>query len=295
MITWISLVIVGHFFGALSVMGDKFLISDRQLKSPMLYAFYVSILSGFVIFMVPFGSVSIPSSTVLLLSLAVSASYIISILLLYTSLKSASAAEVIPLIGAITAIFTFILKLFFFSEVLPDNFFLASLFLVTGMALISHFDFPRKIFWYIVGAGLLFGLSSILAKEIFEITTFADGFFWTRMANVFGALLLLLIPANFRQIFGKKNTPGTKTSLFVIGNKIIGSLAFILIFYAISIGNVSLINALAGLQFVFLFIFTIIFSKQFPRYFGGKITDHEIIHKIIAISIILIGFFILFS
>lgn len=295
MITWISLVFVAQFFSALSVMGDKFLVSDRQLKSPMLYAFYISMLSGVVIVMVPFGAVLVPSAGVILLSLAVAASYILSILLLYTSLKQARAAEIIPIVGAVTAISTFVLKYLFFGAVLPENFFIAILFLITGMILVSHFDFPRKIVWFLIGSGFLFGLSSIFTKEIFELTTFANGFFWSRMANVIGALLLLIIPANFKYIFNKKDVPSKQASVMVIGNKVVGALASILILYAISIGDVSIINALASLQFVFLFIFAIIFSRQYPRYFGGEVTDHEIIHKIIAISIILIGFFILFT
>lgn len=295
MITWISLVIVAQFFSALSVMGDKFLVSDRQLKSPMLYAFYVSMLSGVVIVMVPFGGVTWPAIDVTIISLAVAASYILSVLLLYSSLKIASAAEIIPIIGAVTAISTFLIRYFLNGELLPENFFVASLFLITGMALVSHFDFPRKVIAYILGAGFMFGLSSVLIKEVFEVTTFANGFFWTRMANVLGALMLLIVPANFKYIFNKDDVPSAKTSMMVVANKILGSLAFILAIYAISIGNVSVINALAGLQFVFLFLFAVIFSKSFPRYFGGEITDHEIIHKMIAISIILIGFFILFT
>ena len=113
MTTWIILVGIAQFFSALVVLGDKFLVSDHQLKSPSAYAFYVSILSAVVLFLIPFGVIHIPSGTVIALSLIVAISYILSIMGLYTSLRVASASEVMPIVGGVSAISTFLIKHYF--------------------------------------------------------------------------------------------------------------------------------------------------------------------------------------
>ncbi len=292
---WISIVIVAQLLSALAVFLDKFLVSDGQLKKPSVYAFYISILSGVVIVMVPFGLVSIPSGTVLFLSALMALSYILSIMALYTSLKVASASEVIPIVAGVAAIATFLIRFYVYGEQFPQNFLLGGIFLIVGMMLISHFDFPRKIVTYMIGGGICFALSSVIVKDIFTHTDFANGFFWTRMANVVGALFLLIVPGNFHAIFhgGKKSKKNTRW--LVLGNKMLGALAFILVLFAISIGNVSVISALAALQFFFLFVIAFLFSRKYPKFFGHEVSRRELPHKLAAISIILIAFLVLFD
>ncbi len=295
MSTWILIVIIAQFLVALSVLGDKLLVSDKQLKKPAVYAFYISILSAVVLFLLPFGVVSSPNNVVIILSLAVAVSYILSIMGLYTSLRTASASEVLPIIGGVSAISTFLIKHFFYGEVFTKNFAIGSLFLVIGMVLVSHFRFPKKIIWYMFFSGVLFAVSSVLVKEVFNHTDFWNGFFWTRMANVLGALLLLIIPGNLYAILKESKHSKSETTFLLLGNKTLSALSFILILYAISLGNVSVINALSALQYLFLFIIAVVFARKFPDFFKGEISRKEIFHKLTAISIILIGFFVLFT
>jgi len=292
---WISLVVLAQFLSALVVLFDKFLVSDHQLKSPSVYAFYVSILSGVVLVMIPFGYISVPSAYVLYLSLGVALSYIVSIMALYHSLKVAVASEVIPIVAGVAAITTFLLRHYLFAEQFPENFLLGGTFLIVGMMLISHFDFPRKIVTYMIVAGICFAISSVLVYEIFQHTSFANGFFWTRMANVVGALFLLLIPGNAKTIFQGSKKSKASTTWMVLGNKILGALSYILVLYAISLGNVSVISALSALQFFFLFVIALLFHRKYPKFFGHEVSRREIPHKLAAVSIILIAFMVLFN
>ncbi|MFA7315919.1 MAG: hypothetical protein WC059_03930 [Candidatus Paceibacterota bacterium] len=298
MSTWIIIVIIAQFLAALSALGDKFLVSDHQLKNPTVYAFYVSILSGVVLFMLPSGVISMPSTDVVFLSIVIAFAYIFSIMGLYTSLRSASASEVLPIIGGVAAIATFLIKHLFYGELFTSNFVIGSFFLVIGMVLISHFRFPRRVIVYMFVSGILFAVSSILVKEeIFQHTDFYNGFFWTRMANVFGALLLLAIPGNVRLIFMGSKHSKSNTTFLVLGNKIVSAISFVLIFYALSLssGNVSVINALSALQYLFIFIMAVVLAPKFHAFFKDEISKKEILHKLTAISIILIGFFVLFT
>jgi uncharacterized membrane protein len=85
------------------------------------------------------------------------------------------------------------------------------------------------------------------------------------------------------------------TKLAVIINKVLAGLAFILILYAIKLGEVSLVNALAGIQFVFLLILAVVFTKKFPEYFHEDISNRKIIvQKLVATVLIAAGLALLF-
>jgi hypothetical protein len=56
---------------------------------------------------------------------------------------------------------------------------------------------------------------------------------------------------------------------------------------------VAVINALAGVQYAFLFILTLIISTYFPRVIKEKITPAIVLQKLAAIAFILSGLAIL--
>ena len=92
MLTWIVLAALAQFITALIVLVDKYvLVSQAHLGKPVVYAFYVSALSGVVIVLVPFGVISVPSLTVLALSLLALVPYIGPLIILFFTTFSAGA------------------------------------------------------------------------------------------------------------------------------------------------------------------------------------------------------------
>ncbi len=294
MTLWLSFVIIGQFMLAVVVLADRFIVSKKVVSKPIVYAFYVSLLSIFALPAFFFGA-TIPSLTTMWLSLASAFSYIISIYFLYISLKKSNPSEVAPVVGGISAISTFIASNLILGDILPHNFLAGFFLLISGMILISHFEFSWKSFGHMTIAGIFFGLSTVLVKAIFIQDTFINGFFWSRMANVFAALTLILIPTVYKSIRDDWRRPGkgNKSSL-ILGNKVLSALAFLCILIAIKHGDVSIVNALNAAQYIFLFIFAIAFRKLLPDYFDETIHKHEILHKSAATALIVVGFFVLF-
>jgi drug/metabolite transporter (DMT)-like permease len=295
MITWIGLVVVAQLMNASTVLIDKYLlVKTNGVRNPVAYAFYVSMLSGVVLVMVPFGFVSWPSLSLVGLSLLTAVSYVFSILLLYSVLKAAIPSDVIPVVGAVSAVTTFSLAFLFLHQDLPGGFLPAFILLTLGLLLISHFRFDRRSFCLTFLSGIFFGVSIFLVKIIFLDASFADGFFWSRIANVLVALPLLLLPANLAAIRGvvKKSSPDVKW--LVVGNKALAGFSFIFILMAVKLGSVSVVNALSGLQFVFLLGFAYLGARLFPEIFHGEIHPHNFPHKIFGIALIVMGFLALF-
>ncbi len=287
-------VVIAQFLNAIVAILDKHII--KSVTKPVVYAFYVSVLSGIAIIMVPFGIVSIPDPIIIYLSLLAAVCYLASILFLYDSLKISLPSEVIPVVGAVAAVSTFGFSYWILGVSLPDDFLLAFTLLILGMLFITHFAFTKKSFVYVVLAGVFFGASTVIIKKIFTLDdSFANGFFWSRMANVVVAMVLLLWPNNLRAIKKDMRHSPAKGKFVILNNKLLAGLAFLCILFAIKLGDVSTVNALSSLQYVFLLIFSLIFIKKIPGHFSKMKYRDELIHKVFSTILIILGFIVLFT
>ena len=296
MTLWIALAALAQLISAGIVFIDKYvLVSKVHVGKPVVYAFYISILSGFVLVLVPLGLVSLPSFVVLALAFSSSVTFISSIILLYGALKQGNASDIMPIVGGVGAIMTALCATQWLHEDLPSAFIPAFAFLVLGMLLISHFHLTSRQKVLVVLSGALFGVTAFLTKLIFLETSFLDGFFWSRMTNVIGALLLLTIPANRHAIFSGFSGSSSGTKGLVIANKTLGGIAGILTMLAISLGSVSIVQAFAGLQFVFLLLIAYLLSGKFPAVLRGEIHQRGLINKLAGVSCMIIGLVMLFA
>lgn len=291
---WVYLIILAQFLNAFVTLVDKHFVTSTLVGKPVVYAFYIGAMSGVAVLLLPFGVVLAPTAVVLWLSAVAGISYVFSLLFLYKSLKLSDASDVAPVLGALSAIATLGFSAVFLGEGLTGNFLYGFVLLVIGTFITSYFHLTKKATLFLVVAAILFGFSTVLLKELFNQTTFWDGFFWSRLANVLGVALLLLWPSNASAILGNIKTSSMGTKVAVVANKIIAGFAFLLILYAIKLGDVSVVNALTGIQFAFLLLLTILFAKKFSRYLHEVVHRHAILQKSIATIIIAIGLALLF-
>ncbi|MEX2053296.1 MAG: DMT family transporter [Candidatus Paceibacterota bacterium] len=292
---WIFLVLLAQFMNAVVVLVDRHLVRSPAIDKPIVYAFYVSVLSGVVILLLPFGVVLSPTIQVIQLSLLAGVSYTIFILLLYKSLKISDASDVAPVVGAVGALATFVFSLIFLGESLSGNFLLGFMFLVAGTFVMSYFRFTKKVVIFTILSGISFGISSVFIKDLFNQTTFWNGFFWSRMANVVVILLFMIWPSNFKIVWKNLWSSSIGAKSAVVANKVLAGFAFLLILYSINLGNVSVVNALGGMQFAFLLLLAFLFTKKFPEYFSESVHHgHVIAQKSVATVLIIFGLILLF-
>lgn len=293
--TWIYLALLAQLINAFVILLDKFLLASKSITRPLVYVFYVCLLSGIALLILPFGVVLFPTVKVVWLSLVTGAAFAFSIYFLYSALFSADASDVAPAVGAVSALATLFFSFLFLGNALMGNFLLGFGFLVAGMALMSYFRFNRREIGLVVLAGIFFALSTVTIKLLFNATSFWNGFFWSRLGNVAVALPLLLWPVNRRLFWQNAIASSFKTKLFILASKFLAGAAFLLVLMAIKLGNISLVNAITGTQFVFLLFFALIFTKKFPDFFYETIHRHTaVLQKVIATLLIVAGYFWLF-
>jgi hypothetical protein len=290
MASWLLLAIFAQFLLAISLLIDRHIVVRAQhIGKPIVYAFYTSVLSGFIIVIAPLGWVGWPSEHVLIHSLIQSATFIAGINFLYSALQVARASDAAPVIGAVSAIVSLVLAGLLLEGDISSSLIIPVLLLAAGTALISHFHFTRQAIVYTLLAGAMFGVTVFVFKLIVLEAPFLDGFFWTRTTTLFVALFLLIVPSFRTAIFKGGASSSQRAKLLVLGNKVIASVAAVLTSLAVALGSVSIVNALSGLQFVFLFTFAFIFGKHMPDLPGGRTHGHGGWQTAVGVLCIVIG------
>lgn len=293
--TWALVALLGYFFAAISSVFDKYLLSDR-IPAPAVYAFFVSLFSLFTVVFIPFGfSFSTWRTTGILLFSGVL--FVYGLIALYTAVKQHEISRVAPLVGTVISLVAFSAVLFpGLSEGGVGAWPLVALgLLITGGLLIS-FDLPLRrgehISRFVVVAGVLMGVSLLLLKAGFSESNFVSGLVWSRFGMVLGGASLLCVPVYRRDIFSQfggfhqKKARALGTSVLFLLNKTSAGTATFLVTYALSLGSVAFVQALSGMQYVFILIMTLVLSFRFHHIFGERLFFWDWVQKLVAILLI---------
>jgi drug/metabolite transporter (DMT)-like permease len=297
---WLYIGLAAYFLNAISFVVSKAMLTEL-IPDAWTYTFYVNIVGALTVFLIPFGFF-VPSPAVIAASFASGVTYVFALLLFYKLLRREEASQIVPLTGGMTPLFVFLMASLFLGELLTANQIVGFILIVLGGFIVAHegswrkriWKMEAKVFWGAAFAAVLFGASQVLMKFVFDNGPFLNGFIWRGFGAVLGAALLLL-PAKPRQrIFGSFRHPSMKTdSIFVVGQ--IAALAnFVLVNYAFSLGPVSLVNALSGVQYAFLFGFIVFLSKRHPAILKEPLQPTIVRQKIWSIVLITAGVFALF-
>ncbi len=303
----IIIVVIAQFLNAIVALIDKYIVSTKKVPNPLYYAFFVSILSALSVFVfffsfipIPIPELSIPSvkniafptTTVLMLSIASGASLFFALWSLFTALRGTDASDVIPVVGSTSALFAIPMGFYILGTRLSGPFFIGIILLTLGSLILSHYRFRKGVLLVTVMSGLFFAIHFISLKLLFGVTSFDNAFFWSRMGIVVVAVILFIPGWSFcRECYvgtsGKSNT-------LIIFNKIMAGVAGFLLLKAVDLSNVALVQALGGIQFVFLLIISLTVGRFLPPACGENQIGRNKKQKTIAISIIVIGFLFLF-
>ncbi len=294
MLLWLSIAVLAYLFNALSAVIDKFLIT-KKVPSPFVYTFFITILGILGIVLIPFGFKFFITRKFLLIVFAVGFVYIFALLSFFYALLRNEASRVVPIVGAVQPVIIFFLSKRFISESLNFLQIFAVILLVLGGILITfephHSKFRKDRSWIFLSllSGLLFGVLYFLNKYLYINLGFITGFVWTRIST-FLVALTFLFNKSFIKIL-KQSTKNTKVKsklLFFIG-QISGAMFFILINYAISLGSVTIINAMQGIQYVFVFVIMMFISKIKKDLDLENISNKVLMQKAVSILMIVLG------
>lgn len=289
--SWFLVTILAYFLFAVVFLIDKHLLVG-SIPHPKIYTFYTGTLRVLVVLLIPFIDFNLPDISQIILSFFAGGFFIFGLFWFFKALQLFEPSRVVPAIGGILPIFTLSL-VFIFSlgkEIPGSRDFLALITLIVGSILISYEKTKKISFESLrisIPAAFFLSLSFVFAKYVYLAQPFLQGFFWISLGGFFTALFFLLLKEVRNNLF-KIKIP-KKTMTIFISNQAMGAGANILQNWAIALAPlvyVAIVNALQGMQYVFLLVLTVILSLKFPQILKEEISKKILFQKIIAILLI---------
>jgi len=321
---WLIITIISYFINAGVYVADKFLLS-KKVHSSISYAFFVGVWSIFNFVILIFDP-WMPNLREFGLDISAGLLFLVTLVFWYKALHQSEATRVVPIVGALTPIFSFVLSYIFLGESLSQQHLLAFIVLINGGILISvkttrfyiwrevankfrnifgdifggiHADYrpTRRLIINSVASALLFASYYVLIKYIYTQQPFIGAFVWSRLGTFIGTMLILLVPEWRRLIVkGQENQKSPKSLSFFFLVRLLAALAFIMLNWAISLGdNVAMINALQGVQYVFLLALVLFLSRKFPKILKEELGGGVLMQKVIGATLICVGLYMLIA
>jgi len=248
--------------------------------------------------------------------------FLVTLVFWYKALHQSEASRVVPVVGALVPIFSFILSFVFLGEALTEQQLLAFIILICGGVLISikHtkvYSYQKVVnrFREVIGdifgnvpagvqptsrilvnsvtAAVFFAVYYVLMKYIYTYQPFVGSFVYSRLGSFIGVILMLFVPEWRRIIFKQQQGAKTPKNLFYfLIIRLLAAAAFIMINWAISLGNVAIVNALQGVQYLFLFVIILLISNKFPKMLNEQLGGGVLIQKLIGTVLICLGLYL---
>lgn len=320
---WFTLAILAYFSIALAAFLDKYILGG-PLPSPKIYSFYIGLLSLSVLLIVPFGILLslgpfpsleiifpeafeiffIPSFSLIILSLITGIIFLLALFFYYRGVYDFEISRIGPAVGGIVPLFTLALIYFFTfiplnlgfqRQVLIPREYLALIFLVLGSIILTLHREKLATFKSLkisIIASFLFSLAFVLTKLVYTFLPFWTGFIWIKLGGFLGALFLLFSYEIRKGIFRHERGFGKKIALPFIFARGAGAMGGVLQNGAIFLAPMiflPLINALTGIQYVFLIILATLLFFKFPQILKEEISKRVLLQKTLAVWLIVAG------
>ena len=307
---WIWLAVGGQFLNAIVAVLDKCVMSSKSgIPRPFVYAFYSCLLSGtwlavFFVGWIPWlgyigfphlENIQLPTLEVFAIAILAAYTFFMALVSMFDALKNDTPSNVMPVIGAVAAISSVGFNYLFLGGILSDSFLLGIVLLAVGTFLVSQAHFTRNLILVSIHSGIFFSLHLVAMKGLFEVTSFDNAFFWSRLAFVLFALSLLLVPTYVKKIHdGTKNTK-LSGAILVFSTKVVAGVGAFMLLKATDWGEVSVVQATDGLKFIFILFLSYLLTLWFPVVETERgMQPKEVLRKLMYVIIIGVGFVVLF-
>ncbi|MBU2542874.1 DMT family transporter [Patescibacteria group bacterium] len=293
---WIVLAILAHFFWALVNVGDKYVITNK-IKNPFVYMTWLFNLSFLLLILVPFIDFYILDWNLMLI-LAIGSGLYFYGGLPYIKAMQIEEATRINVLWSFIPLFTLILGFIFLGQELSVTQLVAFVILISGGILATiHFKkrtiVLSKAIWYMITACICYSIYAILFSFVLYQVSFVVAFIWLNLFAGFWSFTALLWPSLRRDYFSELKVLKPKLAGIVLGISILDHVGIFFNAWALSLGIVALVFAFEGFQVLFVFVMATMISIFAPKIFREEIDKKNIILKVIALILMIIGILIL--
>ncbi len=293
---WVYLAIIGTFFWACVNILDK-VLRTKYLKSSIALTASFGIF-GLIFSAVLFAILGIPSIPVQYLIAAVISGILTpyAIIPYVKALSIEEASRVIPL-WHLSPLFTLVLAVIFLNEILTSLHYAAFAFILSGGILIStrkigtvfHLS-PAATFMLL--SSLLFSISDVLLKFAYSTGIFWGTFLIFYFSIALGAFSLFAFP-NVRGDFSRALFSRRLFVLILFLSALMGFVGSIFWNSAVFSGPITLVSVFVSFQSFFVLLIATFLSSKLPSIMKEVIDIKTISMKLVAISLMAFGLYLL--
>lgn len=298
---WLYPALASYFLFSITSIFNRFLLAG-PLPNAGAYAFTIAAAGGTVVVLIPFGF-SVPENSTIIVALLAGIISIAAFVSLYHVIRIGSISRVIPTVGAMVPL----LILGFTALIVPQEVIvsrkalLAILWLVIGTILLTiRSETKRSVLdrtsQYGLAAltALLFASSTVMSKFVYEDIGFLNGLIWVNFGSFLMVPVLLLF-SSVRTFTLSPQTWKQKRLLLPLtlekGTGALGSLLQQYAIFLVPFGQLALMNALQGIQYLFILIFVGVIGIRHPKFLGEQLTRRTLPFRISGVVAIILGLY----
>lgn len=216
--------------------------------------------------------------------------YILMSVFYFKAVKIEEISRISPLFY-LSPLFILILAAIFLREVFTPLKYLGIFLLIFGAILISSKNLSKislgRAFWWMMLSTLALAINQILTKYLLNFTDYWTIFAYTRIGAVIGLIPIAYI--YFPELIDTVRKHGKRVVAVISANETLNLFGVLSITIAVSIGYVTLVNALSSVQPFFVLLFAVILSIFYPAILKEEIGKSVIFQKLLAITLMFIG------
>ncbi len=147
----------------------------------------------------------------------------------------------------------------------------------------------RRLLPPVLLASGLYGLINVLQKIVFDRTGFVSGFVFLTLGT-FAASMFLLVRASWRkQIFENTGTAEPSSKFWYFVNRFVNGVGSFLVFYAISLANPALVDAISAVRYVVIFVGAYVLTMWKPQWLREDFSRPVLAGKAAATGLVAAG------
>ena len=295
---WFSYALISAIFFGFTTIVDKLML-EKRLSS---FSYFVSFLPPALAFAIcvllfsPTNIFSIPYGFAFVAGLLSATGYFLYVV----SIRKEEASRIAALTSLAPA-FVAVLALFLVNEIFSANSYIGIILMIFGSALISYKRtrvkriIPFSLILILVATNFSYALDQTFSKISLNQISFWQFLMMFMFGRFAVAFLGLAIPSVRRKFISEAEKLGRNFALTLASGSIMWSLGIIFLFYAASIGPITLVSTTGLISPLFTLFFAILITKYLPKVLKEEIDRKTVALKLVAIVLIVLGTYLVIT
>jgi len=289
MLNGVLIAIIAHGLVGISLVWDKVLLKRKGMQSLASYVFWLGAISIFGLLLIPFGF-KMPPVKIAAIALAAGFCDLLATWFYYAALKAGEASDEVAAMGGFTPVATVALSIPLLGVNLDGQLLGFALMTVGGFVMFFAEHIPlRRMLPLVIPAAVIFGLTNVLQKIAFNHAQFVSGYVFFTIGTFAGSMALLLRPTWRRDIFKHSEEAPPRSKAGYMINRFLAGIGSFLVVFAISKASPSVVEAIAGVRYVIIFVCAYAITQWRPSWFRENFGRRALIVKAVGTGFVVAG------